>query len=134
MFPSLRHRVEAALDAVVEFSTLGEYRLGPDLRPAPSRLVLAVDAPAAGLVLAAEPPAPVPLPARRLGARQAAPQRSARRASSCLNQSIGSLFLPSVEPSSSTKRRNSAGSGMRANNLSSAGSSGTPWWRRRQIE
>lgn len=123
MFPSLRHRVEAAFDAVVEFSTLGEYRLGPDLRPAP-----------AGLVLAAEPPAPVPLPARRLGARQAAPQRSARRASSCLNQSIGSLFLPSVEPSSSTKRRNSAGSGMRANNLSSAGSSGTPWWRRRQIE
>jgi hypothetical protein len=30
MFPQLRERFGAALDILVEFSTLGEYRLGPD--------------------------------------------------------------------------------------------------------
>jgi hypothetical protein len=30
MFPQLRERIGSALDLVVEFSTLGEYRLGAD--------------------------------------------------------------------------------------------------------
>jgi hypothetical protein len=30
MFPHLRERFGSALDVLVEFSTLGEYRLGPD--------------------------------------------------------------------------------------------------------
>ncbi|MGH2716440.1 MAG: hypothetical protein ACRDM7_21655, partial [Thermoleophilaceae bacterium] len=30
MFPQLRERLGSALDLVVEFSTLGEYRLGAD--------------------------------------------------------------------------------------------------------
>ena len=45
MFPQLRERFGSALDLVVEFSTLGEYRLGADgavwpasaLAPAPER-------------------------------------------------------------------------------------------------
>ena len=45
MFPQLRERLGSALDIVVEFSTLGEYRLGADgavwpasaLTPAPER-------------------------------------------------------------------------------------------------
>jgi hypothetical protein len=45
MFPQLRERIGSALDLVVEFSTLGEYRLGADgavwpasaLTPAPER-------------------------------------------------------------------------------------------------
>jgi hypothetical protein len=45
MFPQLRERFGSALDLVVEFSTLGEYRLGADgavwpasaLTPAPER-------------------------------------------------------------------------------------------------
>jgi hypothetical protein len=45
MFPQLRERFGSALDIVVEFSTLGEYRLGADgavwpasaLTPAPER-------------------------------------------------------------------------------------------------
>jgi hypothetical protein len=45
MFPQLRERFGSALDIVVEFSTLGEYRLGADgavwpasaLAPAPER-------------------------------------------------------------------------------------------------
>jgi hypothetical protein len=45
MFPQLRERFGPALDLVVEFSTLGEYRLGADgavwpasaLAPAPER-------------------------------------------------------------------------------------------------
>ena len=36
MFPRLRDRFGAALDTVVEFSTLGEYRVGASLALAPS--------------------------------------------------------------------------------------------------
>jgi hypothetical protein len=46
MFPQLRQRIGPALDLIVEFSTLGEYRLGADgtlgpasaLAPAPERV------------------------------------------------------------------------------------------------
>jgi hypothetical protein len=46
MFPQLRQRLGPALDMVVEFSTLGEYRLGADgvVHPA-SALVSAVEGP-----------------------------------------------------------------------------------------
>jgi hypothetical protein len=36
MFPRLKDRLGAALDLVVEFSTLGEYRLGTALAPKPA--------------------------------------------------------------------------------------------------
>jgi hypothetical protein len=36
MFPRLRDRFGAALDTVVEFSTLGEYRFGAPLAPMPA--------------------------------------------------------------------------------------------------
>ena len=35
MFPGLRHRFDTALDLIVEFSTLGEYRLAAEAIPAP---------------------------------------------------------------------------------------------------
>jgi hypothetical protein len=45
MFPTLRQRLGDALDLVVEFSTLGEYRLGGQDAPLPSSAT-----PAAGAI------------------------------------------------------------------------------------
>ena len=42
MFPQLKDRIGTALDIVVEFSTLGEYRLGADGALAPASALAAV--------------------------------------------------------------------------------------------
>jgi hypothetical protein len=94
MFPQLRERVGSALDLVVEFSTLGEYRLGADgalwpasaLTPAPERdpqLGGAGDPYAARAAVrrtvagGAAGPAPVATPAARRLARKAAVRQRA---------------------------------------------------------
>lgn len=92
--------VRDGLDLAVEFATLGEYRL-PDRGLAP---VATED------VAAASRPGVVP----RAGAATRQSLRSVTaplRSSSCRNQSSGSCRFPAVEPSSSTKRRKSPGSG-----------------------
>ncbi|MFN2617318.1 MAG: hypothetical protein ABR581_09375 [Thermoleophilaceae bacterium] len=49
MFPTLRQRLGDALDLVVEFSTLGEYRLGVQDAPLPSGAPPAAGAIAPGM-------------------------------------------------------------------------------------
>ena len=108
MFAGLKQRLAAAADLAVEAGTLGEYGLGPD-----------------GFVELGEcPPAPV-----------ACDQIAPLRRSSSSSQRIGSGFLPSVEPSSSTNRRNSPGSVSRSNMRAKPFSSSFPLRRiRRQSE
>jgi hypothetical protein len=108
MFAALKHRLAAAADLAVEAGTLGEYGLGPD-----------------GFVELQEcPPAP-------LDCDQSAPLRR----SSSSSQRTGSGFFPSVEPSSSTKRRNSSGSATRSSMRAKPFSSSFPLRRiRRQSE
>src|SRR4051812_4869691 len=48
MFPGLRQRLDAALDLIVEFSTLGEYRLAAPAAAGPASAPLAASAEAAG--------------------------------------------------------------------------------------
>jgi hypothetical protein len=50
MFPQLRQRLGPALDMVVEFSTLGEYRLGADgvVHPASALVLAAAEHPQLG--------------------------------------------------------------------------------------
>jgi hypothetical protein len=50
MFPQLRQRLGPALDMVVEFSTLGEYRLGADgvVHPASAPVIAVEHAPQLG--------------------------------------------------------------------------------------
>lgn len=108
MFAALKQRLAAAADLAVEAGTLGEYGLGPD-----------------GFVELSEcPPAPVECD-------QTAPLRR----SSSPSQRMGSGFFPSVEPSSSTKRRNSSGSATRSSMRAKPFSSSFPLRRiRRQSE
>jgi hypothetical protein len=49
MFPTLRQRLGDALDLVVEFSTLGEYRLGAQDAPSPASATQAAGATAPGM-------------------------------------------------------------------------------------
>jgi hypothetical protein len=104
MFPQLRERFGSALDLVVEFSTLGEYRLGADgavwpasaLTPAPERdprLGGAGDHPLAAPAAvrrivaggaAGHVPVATPAARRRLGEAAAAKRlASARGSSAC---------------------------------------------------
>ena len=104
MFPQLRQRIGPALDVIVEFSTLGEYRLGADgvvypasaLAPAPEhvpQLGGAGDSPvvaqaavrhlvAAGAVGAM--PAATPAARRALKAKPPRPHVTARHEQLCL--------------------------------------------------
>ncbi len=108
MFAALKQRLAAAADLAVEAGTLGEYGLGPD-----------------GFVELRDCPPP---PA-------ACDQTAPLRRSSSSSQRTGSGFLPSVEPSSSTKRRNSGGSASRSNMRAKPFSSSLPLRRmRRQSE
>ena len=159
MFPGSESRSARRSTSIVEFSTLGEYRLGADAAPpaprAPPPTLLrhrSWEAPATIAARAAvrrivaggaAGAVPAATPAARRRARRAAPAggallcerrravpgptragaiRSGRAwpssppgaraaASSAFSQPIGSGFLPSVEPSSSTKRRNRSRSG-----------------------
>jgi hypothetical protein len=74
MFPRMKQRLGSALmenlDLLVEFSTLGEYRLGDG--PAPAPAPAAKDGPEPGT---AQPAGPAPLPSRPL--RDGRPDRSA---------------------------------------------------------
>lgn len=107
MFAALKQRLAAAADLAVEASTLGEYGLGPD-----------------GFVDLRECHQPP-------GCDQTAPLRR----SSSPSQLTGSAFLPSVDPSSSTNRRNSAGSVTRSSMRAKPRSSSLPVRRnRRQSE
>jgi hypothetical protein len=103
MFPQFRERFGSALDLVVEFSTLGEYRLGADgavwpasaLAPAPERAPqlggagdnpLAAQAAVRRIVAGgAAGQVPVATPAARRLADAAAPRRPApaRRSTAC---------------------------------------------------
>jgi hypothetical protein len=75
MFPQLRERFGSALDLVVEFSTLGEYRLGADHPLAAQAAVRRIVAGgAAGKVPVATPAARRLARARRPGA-PAAPEQ-----------------------------------------------------------
>ena len=108
MFATLKQHLAAAADLAVEASTLGEYGLGPD-----------------GFVELNECPPPA------ADCDQSAP----RRRSSSSSHLIGSGFFPSVEPSSSTKRRNSSGSVTRSSMRAKPFSSSFPFRRiRRQSE
>jgi hypothetical protein len=108
MFAALKQRLAAAADLAVEAGTLGEYGLGPD-----------------GFVELGDcPPAP-----------DSCDQSAPRRRSSSSSQRTGSGFLPSVDPSSSTKRRNSPGSASRSSMRAKPFSSSFPLRRiRRQSE
>ncbi len=118
MFAALRQRLVTAADLAVELSTLGEYGLGPE-----------------GLVELDEglPPgraegsaAPIESCLPFTGCDQTTPLRR----SSSVSQLTGSGFLPSVELSSSTKRRSSGGSGTRSSMRAKPPSSSLPLRRR----
>ena len=66
------------------------------------------------------------LPRRLARRRRRRPRAALRSASSDFSQRIGSWFLPSVEPSSSTKRRNRSRSGSGRSSRSKAWSSTRP--------
>jgi hypothetical protein len=118
MFPQLKDRIGTALDIVVEFSTLGEYRLVADGAQAPASALAAVSEgePQMGGAgrsavraavrrtvaggAAGKPPVATPA-ARRVGSRASAgpkrPARSAAQGSLCQGQRRHSLSVPSPE-------------------------------------
>jgi len=120
MFAALKQRLAAAADLAVEVSTLGEYGLGPE-----------------GFVELEEDLAPAPGEWSRPAIEPCPPatrcdQATPLRRSSPVSQHTGSGFLPSVELSSSTKRRNSGGSATRSSMRAKPRSSSLPLRRRRR--
>ena len=121
MFAAFRQRLAAAADLAVEVSTLGEYGFGPE-----------------GFVELEEHLVPSGRAGRSAPAHESCPpgascdQTTPLRRSSPVSQYTGSGFLPSVEPSSSTKRRNSGGSATRSSMRMKPRSSSLPLRRRRR--